>query len=635
MLRSLHDAIEFARSADGESAAIYVVDWRELVARLDREGLWDPRRLDEWLASVDPAAELAPLLRVCYASEAMLRERGLAGVEALDFAHRRELLARGYPDAGTLRALVEGRTLDSPSLFANTRPIDLCRPHRAAAFAVILVRADVGELELRRSEARYRAIVEDQTDFIVRYRADGVRTFVNDSYARFFGGTPEDFVGKSFFSLIAEEHLPAVMSKLERLVSREAEVLADEHLSIRHDGVQCWTHWIDRAIFDEHGNLVEFQAVGRDITERKDAENRLARAQKMEALGTMAGGLAHDFNNTLSCILGLAELIVHQGEDRRAVLQYAEGILEATERASELTRSLLRLSRQTPRLESCDVREIVEAAGRLLRAAVPARIALKLDVQELPPLQADAGQLTQALINLGLNARDAIADSGTISIAAELTTRDERELVILRVTDDGDGIPEEVRAHLFEPFFTTKGDSQGTGLGLAMVYACARAHRGRVEFESEPGHGSSFELRLPLVRASAPTRSKVALRPGKGETILLVDDDPLARLHCRMILERGGYAVVTASGKDEALELFGDRVDAVVTDLVMPNGSGRELEQALHALRPELPVVLITGGLAEHGRGEFAAVLEKPVLGDELLRSLADALALQSHRAQQ
>ncbi|HLT36258.1 MAG TPA: ATP-binding protein, partial [Enhygromyxa sp.] len=571
-----------------------------------------------------------------YASAAMLRSRAVDDLDALDSIHRRELLALGQPDGETLRAWCREQWRElAVFASADARAITLHRPRRDAAFAVTLLAAvepSEAEQALRRSEDRYRAIVEDQTDFIVRYRPDGVRTFVNYAYARFFGGRPEDFIGKSFLPLVAPEHMPAVLAKLERLRAREAEVLPDEHLSIRHDGVACWTHWIDRAIFDERGNFVEFQAVGRDITERKNAEQQLARAEKMEALATMAGGLAHDFNNTLSCILGLAELIVYRPEDRRAVLEHAEGILEATERASELTRSLLRLRRGPPSpLGRCDLREVVEAAARLLRVTLPDRISLTVEVGELPPLRADGGQLTQALINLGLNARDAIAGRGTIRMLAELDTRGAEQIVILRVSDDGSGIPEQVRARLFEPFFTTKPEGQGTGLGLAMVYACARAHRGRVEVDSELGRGTTFEMRLPLVRdatATAPAPAPAQPR-GRGELILLVDDDEMALLHGRMILERGGYAVVTASSKDEALERFAARdggIAAVITDLVMPSGGGRELEQALHGLRPELPVVLMTGGLAEHGRGEFAAVLEKPVASEELLRCLAEVL---------
>ncbi|HVI02182.1 MAG TPA: ATP-binding protein [Enhygromyxa sp.] len=510
MLGSLDEAIAFARAAEGESTALLVVDWRELIAHFDRERLWDPQRLDAWLReTADPSLVFAPLLRVRFASAALLRDRQAADLDTLDRLHQRALLTDRRLDAATLQAIArdECPTL-APFAIDGARAVALHRPRRAAPYAVTLVlpSLDDTEQQLRRSEARYRGIVEDQTDFIVRYRADGVRTFVNDVYASFFGGEPKDFVGTSFLPNVAPEDRAGVLEKHQRLLAGEADALADEHRSIRHDGVECWTHWIDRAIRDERGDVVEFQAVGRDLTARKDAERRLAQAQKMEAIGTMAGGLAHDFNNTLSCIIGLAELIVQRPEQRGTVLQCAEAILEATQRATQLTLSLLRLSRRPPlRLAPCNLREVLDAAARLLRVMVPARIALHVAAPELPPLQADAGQLTQALINLGLNARDAIADGGSIELSAALDERDGQEMIVLRVTDDGAGIPDHVRPHLFEPFFTTKPDGHGTGLGLAMVYACAIAHGGRVEFDSELGRGSSFEIRLPASpRATSP-----------------------------------------------------------------------------------------------------------------------------------
>jgi PAS domain S-box-containing protein len=485
----------------------------------------------------------------------------------------------------------------------------------------------------RQTEARYRGIVEDQMDFIVRYRPDGVRTFVNRPYAEFFGGRPEDFIGSSFLPLISDEYRAAVEEKVRRLASGEAVVLVDEHLSIRPDGSQSWTHWVDRAIFDDDGRLVEIQAVGRDVTEQKEAERqrrlleqRLAQAQKMEALGTLAGGLAHDFNNSLAGILAYSDLIRANPARDEASAEYAEAIRQTAERASELTRSLLDLSRRSPkRLARCSIGELVESAARLLRAAIPRRIEIRVDVWESSPVLADAGQLTQALLNLGLNARDAIAEGGLIRIQATSEIEAGERLVILRVADDGAGIPESVRSRIFEPFFTTKAEGRGTGLGLAMVYACARAHGGRVEVTSEPGRGSTFELRLPLAASDVAT----ATTSGGHGTVLLVDDEPLAVLHCRQILEKSGYSVLTASGGEEALALHGTRIgelDAVVTDLVMKSGDGRELAGALHQRRPSLPILLMTGGVYDSPNGEFTAVLEKPFSSGDLLAALAAAL---------
>jgi PAS domain S-box-containing protein len=504
---------------------------------------------------------------------------------------------------------------------------------------VTLVRSvpkETAAMRLRRSEARYQAIVEDQTDFIVRYRPDGVRTFVNRPYADFFGGVPADYVGKSFLPLVSLEHRAGVEEKVRRLASGEAAVLVDEHLSTRHDGVLCWTHWVDRGILDEDGNVVEIQAVGRDITDRKEAERRrllfeqrLAQAQKMEALGALAGGLAHDFNNSLTGILALSDLIRSSTHDGRLVLEHAESIRQTAERASELTRSLLQLNRRAPgRLARCSIRDIVEAAARLLRASVPRRIELRVDAPEQPPVFADGGQLTQAIINLGLNARDAIPGQGTIRLAAASERENGEDLVVISVADDGVGISESVRARLFEPFFTTKAEGRGTGLGLAMVYACARAHGGRVEVASEIGRGTTLELRLPL--AASPPEAGALLSGLDGhESILLVDDEPLVVLRCRQVLELHGYAVLTACSGDQAMALFGSRVgeiDAVVTDLVMSPGNGRELEQSLHAQRPSLPIILMTGGLVDEGSGDFAGMLEKPFSSEELLSSVRTIL---------
>jgi PAS domain S-box-containing protein len=508
--------------------------------------------------------------------------------------------------------------------------------HRVHQTVIGTLDDETAEMRLRRSEARYRGIVEDQTDFIVRYRPDGVRTFVNRPYAEFFGGTPDDYVGKSFFPLVKPEHRAAVEEKVRKLASGEAAVLVDEHLSTRHDGVFCWTLWVDRAILDEDGKVVEIQAVGRDITDRKEAERRrllleqrLGQAQKMEALGTLAGGLAHDFNNSLTGILALADLIRSSAHDPRQVAEYAESIRQTAERASELTRSLLQLNRRAPsRLARCSIQDIVHTAARLLRASVPRRIELDVDAPELAPVLADAGQLTQAIINLGLNARDAILDRGHIRIAAGSERENGDALVVIRVTDDGVGISESVRARLFEPFFTTKAEGRGTGLGLAMVYACARAHGGRVEVASEVGRGTTLELRLPL--APSPRESSALLSGLEGhERILLVDDEPLVVLRCRQVLESHGYEVLTAGSGEEAVAAFGSRIeeiDAVVVDLVMSPGNGRELEEAFHARRPSLPIVLMTGGLVGERSGDFAGMLEKPFSSDELLASLRAVL---------
>lgn len=531
MIRTLADSIDLAQSFDGAKLPLFVVDWGEVGALFDREGLWAAERLAEWLAArPNPAVLVAPLLQVRYATPRLLQVWEAAGLDDATRAYRRMVASYGAWSGKLLeafRASEDSVIEEVPSGRDVTyvRPLRLHAPTREVPLAVVVL-VDVPaerahEIEIRHSAARYQAILEDQTDFIVRYRPDGVRTYVNRAYAEYFGGTPEELVGASFLPFIAPDHRLAVEDKVRRLVEREMDVASDEHLSYRSDGVLCWTNWVDRAIFDSHGNLVELQAVGRDVTERKEAEQRrlelersLAHAHKMEAIGALAGGLAHDFNNTLTSIQGYASLIAADLTDASRVGEYARCLMEATARAAELTAKLLRLGRRAPRaVADFDVRSTVDTAVRLLRGALPDRIELRTEVPALPELRGDADELTQAIVNLGLNSRDAIAERGVIEIdargvaedvgdqvaedAGDQVAEDARDHVVVRVRDDGCGIPEHLLSRVFEPFFTTKATGEGSGLGLAMVYSCAKAFGGRVEIASEPGRGTTVELHLP------------------------------------------------------------------------------------------------------------------------------------------
>lgn len=519
-IRSLEEAVRFAETTEPSGLGVYVVDWSGIVELCDREELRSSAAIDRWLEGrPKPGHALAAAMRLCYASASLRKYWKSDDLEGLNEVFRRITQSLGKDSARkALTSFISGApqlNLETPAGGEEwVRPIWLHPPKRNAPYGVTLLLEvepmRASEHELRRSEARYRAIVEDHTDFIVRYRADGVRTFVNDAYAEFFGGRPDEFVGTSFLDLIADEHRPEVEEKIRQLCDREIEVLPDEHLSRRHDGELRWTHWLDRAIFDAGGNLVELQAVGRDITERKEAEERrlrferrMAQAQKMEALGALAGGLAHDFNNTLTGIGAYAELLRSHAGNVERVNRYADCLLEAAGQASGLVQNLLQLSRRSPRkAEPCSPAKILDSAHRLLRGVIPRQIELVVEAEDLPDISADSAQLTQAVINLGLNARDAMPNGGTLQISA---LRDGDEAIRIRVRDDGEGIADDVRERIFEPFFTTKPEGSGTGLGLAMVYACAQAHGGRVDVDSEIGCGTTVEMSLPL--RAAPDRA--------------------------------------------------------------------------------------------------------------------------------
>lgn len=637
-LDCLAEVIAYARALEAADLPVYAADWSAVRDAVEREGLDDPDLLGEWLARPLAAKRLLETVTVPYASPALFREWRAADLEGVQRIYL-EAVRRLSPEtaenavrAFCTRTQIAPYRTPTPDRAIVVRPVWLHIPTRTVPYSLTLLGTVDDEEHARwedqRGEARYRAIVQDQVDFIVRYRPDGVRTFVNDAYAEFFGGAPEDFVGTSFMNLIVPEHREPVREKIRRLVEREAEVLSEEHLSVRSDGEERWTHWIDRAIFDVEGNLVELQSVGRDVTEMHEAEQRereverrLAQARKLEAIGTLAAGLAHDFNNTLTGILAFADGIRRGAEDAALVDECVRGIEDATEQAAELTRSLLELGRRSPRkLEDCDLGRVVDSARRLLSGVLPREVAVRSHLEETPVLRADSGQLIQALVNLGLNARDAIEGPGTIEIRAGVAADE----VVLSVVDDGRGMADEVRERIFEPFFTTKGPGEGSGLGLAMVYACATAHGGSVEVESAPGEGATFRVRFPLVR-SGTGRAAEGRATGGTETLLLVDDEPMVLLLARQILEEAGYRVCTAVSAGEA-RVAPDGIDLVVTDHLLGSETGLDVVREWRERRPDLPAVLMTGGLPGRVDPEFDAVVEKPFSAEELLGTVRATL---------
>jgi nitrogen-specific signal transduction histidine kinase len=390
----------------------------------------------------------------------------------------------------------------------------------------------------------------------------------------------------------------------------------------------------------------------RDITERKSLEDQLRLAQKMEAVGQLAGGIAHDFNNLLTAILGSTELLLAStdAEDQRR--DDVQEIGRAAHRASALVRQLLAFSRKQvmqPRLVNLNA--IVREMGGMLRRLVGERIVLRLDLDpSLGDVTADPGQLEQVLANLGVNARDAMPEGGTLTIATANVSRmgmpgatDEGipggPLVVLIVKDTGTGMDEHVLAHLFEPFFTTKELGRGTGLGLATVYGIVRQSGGQIQVTSRPGEGSTFTVYLPRVespgRAGAASPGVPVPVPGGTETVLVVEDEEAVRhLICR-VLRTKGYRVLEAPHAEAALLMAGSTpapIDLLVTDMVMPGMGGTALAAELIAVRPSLRVLFITGYAAEavERRGELtdaSGLLEKPFSADQLARKVREVLA--------
>jgi len=382
----------------------------------------------------------------------------------------------------------------------------------------------------------------------------------------------------------------------------------------------------------------------------RQLEDQLRQSQKMEAIGKLAGGIAHDFNNLLTAVSGYAELLQARFAAADPGRVYADEILRSSQRASQLTRQLLAFSRRQvlqPRV--LDLNVVVRGVEGLLRRLIGEDIELKASLDPgLGSVKADQGQIEQIIMNLAVNGRDAMARGGTLTIETRNVDLDDAYLqvhgrarrgphILLSVSDTGCGMDAAVQAHLFEPFFTTKEQGKGTGLGLATVYGIVKQSEGDIWVYSEPGRGSAFKIYLPRVDAppEAPPRSPTRLRPRKGtETVLLAEDAEVLRRLLREILGQNGYTVLVAGNGEEALRASGDHpgpIHLLVTDMVMPVMSGRELVSRLGPLRPEMKVLYMSGYTEEAiaSRGVFGpgtAFLEKPFSPDALVRKIRETL---------
>jgi PAS domain S-box-containing protein len=480
------------------------------------------------------------------------------------------------------------------------------------------------EEALRQSEERYRSVVEGSLQGVLIHQ-DGRVQFANAALARIFGyGSAGEFVGLDPDVLTTPEDRPGVRAKQEACLRGEGLPLFHEWQGVRKDGTRVWIQSTVTVIsWNGRPALLSSRV---DVTERKRLEEQLRQGQKMEAIGRLAGGVAHDFNNLLTAILGYSDLLLTQlaADDPRR--QAVQQIRQAGDQAALLTRQLLAYSRKqilAPKV--LDLNAVVEKMGPMLRRLIGEDV--ELAASPAPGLwrtKADPGQLEQVLVNLAVNARDAMPRGGRLTLRTGNRELDGAarpglppgRYVVLAVSDDGVGMDAEVRARVFEPFFTTKGE-HGTGLGLATVYGIVKQSGGHVEVESEPGRGTTFTLYLPAAEEpGAPGRSHQGLPPlpRGSETVLVVEDDGVLRgLACR-ILGGCGYQVLEAANGAEAVRLAGahaGRIDLVVTDVVMPSMGGRETADQVVGLHPEAKVLFVSGYTDD-------AVVRHGVLEDEM-----------------
>ncbi len=504
---------------------------------------------------------------------------------------------------------------------------------------------------LRHSESRFRELAENINEVLWTVDAETRRVlYMSPAYARIWG-QPEavgDLAGTDRFAHVHEEDRESVR---QAFADGAAQGTFDMEYRVVHpDGEQRWIYDRGFPVTDSDGRVRRIVGIAEDITGRRTLEQQLLQARKMEGIGRMAGGIAHDFRNILTAILGYAEIVLDQLPQHDPNWANTLKIRQASGRAAELTSQLLAFSRQQVlRLEVLDLNKIVRGSQDILRRLIGDDVTIETQLAaELACVKADAAQLEQVIVNLAANARDAMPLGGRITIVTAETTltggpsADDEPVepgpyVVLSVGDTGAGMDERTRARIFEPFFTSKEQGKGTGLGLVTVYGTVRQLGGYISVDSELGRGTRFNIYLPQTDEKPHVVAKPAAKsraPTGTERVLLVEDEDAVRGFVGTVLRRAGYHVEEAPEPAAALELaagLDPAPDVLVTDVIMPGMRGTELASQLKARQPGLPVVYISGyGTAtdqEHDIDTHGdALLEKPFGPDALLRAVRNAL---------
>jgi two-component system cell cycle sensor histidine kinase/response regulator CckA len=508
------------------------------------------------------------------------------------------------------------------------------------------------ENALHETKERFRELAENIEEvFWMTDQSKNEILYISPAFEKIWGRTCASLYSapREWLDAIHPEDRERIILAAE---TKQANGTYDETYRIlRPDGSERWIR--DRAfpIHDDAGRIRRIVGTATDISETRQLEHQFRQSQKMEAIGQLAGGVAHDFNNILAAMMMQADLASFTEGLPAEARELLEEIKESAGRAANLTRQLLAFSRrQVIQARDIDLNDVVTSLAKMLQRTLGEDVHLQLNLHPRPVVtRADPGMLDQVLLNLVVNARDAMPSGGSLFIetsertltreeAAEIPESSPGRHVCLSVTDTGGGIDPKIASRIFEPFFTTKEPGKGTGLGLATVFGIVRQHGGSVTMKSAPGAGATFQILLPAKEGSVESQQVPVLPPklvGGSETILLVEDDPSVRILTRVILERSGYRVVEASDGKEALRVWTlekDSIDLLLTDIVMPGGmSGRELATRLREQNPNLRIIYTSGYSAEIAGRELTLqigqnFIQKPVRPHQLLEVLRRSL---------
>jgi PAS domain S-box-containing protein len=503
------------------------------------------------------------------------------------------------------------------------------------------------EEALKKSEERYRNFFEDDLTGDFMSTPDGEIMSCNPAFARIFGfasvGEAMAYNANNLFPV------PEERETFMRLLNHEKKLEYYEVEYLRRDGspVYCVENAV--GIFDTSGNLTQIKGYIFDESKRKSLEKQLIQAQKLESLGTLASGIAHDFNNILCIVLGYATLLTRQTSDPENMKLSIETVVKACRRGAALVNQLLTFARKAePELTLVKLNDSVIEISKLLSETITKTIVINLDLeQELPAISADATQMHQVLLNLCVNARDAMPNGGTLTIATHLQQSDvvrkkfpnvaARQYVALIVRDAGVGMDEKTRSRIFEPFFTTKEIGKGTGLGLSVVFGIMESHKGYIAVDSEPGKGTTFYLYFPVPESLEINQVKTEIQKeihGGGETILVVEDEEPMRVLLNIFLRSGGYTVLTAADGREAVDMYHKNrkdIKLVLADSGLPMLSGYDVFKKMKSENPELKFILASGFIQPQMKSDILKegakyFLQKPYTEAHVLRAVRNVL---------